>query len=163
MKAIVCVSPDWGIGDGGGLLYRLPGDLKYFKEQTAGHTVIMGRKTLESLPGGKPLPKRRNIVLTRDRRFARPGVYVCHDLRELQELLAALGEEDPFVIGGGEVYQTLLPYCSSCLVTRVKEKPEIKSTVFFPNLKSLGWKEKKKSALQKENGLSYRFTEWVRE
>lgn len=163
MKAIVCVSPDWGIGDGAGMLYHIPGDLKYFKEQTAGHTVIMGRKTLESLPGSKPLPKRRNIVLTRDRRFRRPGVYVCHDLQELQELLAALGEEEPFVIGGGEIYQMLLPFCDSCLVTRVKEKPEIQSTVFFPNLKNLGWKENKKSALQKENGLSYRFTEWVRE
>ena len=125
MKSIVCVSPDWGIGDGVGMLYHIPGDLKYFKEQTAGHTVIMGRKTLESLPGGKPLPKRRNIVLTRDRRFRRPGVYVCHDLQELQELLAALGEEEPFVIGGGEIYQMLLPFCDSALVTRVKEKPEI--------------------------------------
>lgn len=162
MKAIVCVSPDWGIGDGTGMLYRLPGDLKYFREQTKGHSVIMGRKTLESLPGGRPLPGRRNIVLTRDRRFSKPDVYTCHSVKELQELLAALGENSPFVIGGGEVYSLLLPYCESALVTRVEQEPPIAPTVFFPDLSAAGWRETKKSALLEENGFSYRFTEWVR-
>jgi len=163
MKAIVAVAPDWGIGDGRGMLYHIPGDLKYFREQTAGHTVIMGRKTLDSLPGGKPLPKRRNIVLTRDRGFARPGVYLCHDLMELQELLASLGEKDPFVIGGGEIYKMLLPWCDSCLVTRVEQPPEIRPSVFFPNLEKEGWTEKSQVPPLEENGLRYRFTEWVRE
>ena len=162
MKSIVCVSPDWGIGDGAGMLYHIPGDLKYFKSQTAGHTVIMGRKTLESLPGGKPLPKRRNIVLTRDRRYRKPGVYVCHNLRELQELLAALGEDEPFVIGGGEIYRMLLPYCESCLVTRVEQEPDITPSVFFPNLEEAGWTEITRSEPQEENGVTYHFTEWVK-
>ena len=160
MKAIAAVAPDWGIGDGSGMLYHLPGDLKYFRKQTAGHAVIMGRKTLESLPGGKPLPKRRNIVLTRDRRYQKRGVYVCHSVRELLELLAALGETDPFVIGGGEIYRLLLPYCDACLLTRVDQPPEISPSVFFPDLASAGWHETASSERQEENGLTYRFTEW---
>ena len=160
MKAIAAIAPDWGIGDGAGMLYSLPGDLKYFRRQTAGHTVIMGRKTLESLPGGKPLPKRRNIVLTRDRTYKKRGVYVVHSPRELLELLAALDDTDPFVIGGGEIYRLLLPYCDACLLTRVDQPPEISPSVFFPDLASAGWHETASSEPQEENGLTYRFTEW---
>ena len=160
MRAIVAVAPDWGIGDGKGMLYRLPGDLKYFREQTKGHTVIMGRKTLESLPGGKILPKRRNIILSRSRKLKVPGAYVCHSVSELLSLLEALDEKDAFVIGGGDVYKKLLPYCGSCLVTMVQQEPPIAPTVFFPNLEEAGWHVTKKSAPQSENGFEYVFTEW---
>ena len=160
MRAIVAVAPDWGIGDGKGMLYRLPGDLKYFREQTKGHTVIMGRKTLESLPGGKILPKRRNIILSRSRKLKVPGAYVCHSVSELLSLLEALDEKDAFVIGGGEIYKKLLPYCGRCLVTQVNEEPPIRPSVFFPDLKAAGWHKTKESDLQQENGLTYTFTEW---
>ena len=160
MKAIAAVAPNWGIGDGTGMLYRIPGALKFFRSRTAGHTVIMGRRTLESLPGGKPLPKRRNIVLTRDRRWHPRGVYVCHSIRELLELLTALEETDPFVIGGGEIYRQLLPYCDSCILTRVDQAPPVTPSVFFPDLAALGWHETVLSEPQEENGYTYRFTEW---
>lgn len=160
MQAIVAVAPDWGIGDGAGMLYHLPGDLKYFREQTQGHTVIMGRKTLDSLPGGKPLPKRRNIVLTRDQSFARPGVYVCHDIPELLSLLESLNDHDPFVIGGGEIYRQLLPYCRRALVTRVEAAPPLSPCVFFPDLKEAGWREVSAGDIQEESGIPYRFTSW---
>ena len=77
MKAIVAVDRNWGIGRDGGLLVHLPGDLKYFKEKTLGKTVVMGRETLESLPGGKPLPGRDNIVLTLNS-FYEAGCPLCH-------------------------------------------------------------------------------------
>ena len=160
MRAIVAAAPDWGIGDGRGMLYSIPGDLKYFREQTKGHTVIMGRKTLESLPGGRVLPKRRNIILSRDRKLKVPGAYVCHSVGELLSLLEALGEKDAFVIGGGEIYQKLLPYCESALVTQVEQAPPIQPSVFFPDLEEAGWHLTKKSAPQEENGLTYTFTEW---
>ena len=160
MRAIVAVAPDWGIGDGKGMLYQLPGDLKYFRRMTAGSTVIMGRKTLQSLPGGRPLPKRRNIVLTRDPAFAANGFYVCRSIAELLDLLEALGETNPFVIGGGEIYKKLLPYCDRCLVTQVNEEPPIRPSVFFPDLNAAGWHKTKESELQEENGLTYTFTEW---
>ena len=160
MRAIVAAAPDWGIGDGRGMLYRLPGDLKYFREKTAGSTVIMGRRTRESLPGGRPLPKRRNIVLTRDPDYRPAGFYVCHSIRELLTLLEALGESSPFVIGGGEIYRKLLPYCDRALVTLVEQPPEIRPTVYFPDLEKAGWHLTKRSAPQTESGISYTFTEW---
>ena len=160
MTAIVAADLNWGIGDGKGMLYQLPGDLQYFRQKTAGHTVIMGRRTLESLPGGKPLPKRRNIVLTRDRSYHPAGCYVCHSIRELLELLAELRETEPFVIGGGEIYRKLLPYCKSCLVTQIREALPILPTVFFPDLEKEGWHKIKESAPEEENGFTYHFTEW---
>lgn len=87
MKAIVAVDQNWGIGKEGKLLAHIPEDLKYFKEKTLGHVVVMGRRTLCSLPGGKPLPGRDTVVLSRDEGFAPQGVTVVHSARELRELL----------------------------------------------------------------------------
>ena len=126
MELIAAADKNWGIGRDGGLLCHLPGDLKYFKEMTTGRTVVMGRKTLDSLPGGRPLPRRRNIVLTRDLSFAREGCEVAHDLPELFFLLAGqdaggnAGGEPVMVIGGAAVYEQLLPYCDSCLITKLE-------------------------------------------
>ena len=88
MKLILAADQNWAIGKDGGLLCHLPGDLKFFKEKTSGKTVVMGRPTLESLPGGKPLPKRENIVLTTNQEFQREGVTVVHSEAELDQVLA---------------------------------------------------------------------------
>ena len=83
MNAIAAVSLDWGIGRGNDLLFHIGEDMKRFRALTTGGTVIMGRKTLDSMPGGKPLPKRRNIVLTRQKDFAREGVETAASVEEL--------------------------------------------------------------------------------
>ena len=96
MQAIVAVSQSWGIGKGGHLLFRISADLQRFKALTTGHAVIMGRKTLQSLPGGRGLPNRRNLVLTRQANFSPDRAETVHSLKEL----LTLADSDAFVIGG---------------------------------------------------------------
>ena len=164
LSAIVAVSPNWGIGDGRGMLYRLPGDLKYFRQVTFGHPVIMGRKTLESFPGGKPLPGRENIVLTRNKAYAPEGVTVVHSAAALRRLVAARPDETFFVIGGGEIYERLLPDCDTAYVTMVETEPPIEASVFFPDLsKKRSWEMVSLSEPHaEENGAVYRFSVWRR-
>lgn len=105
MQFIVAVDENWGIGKDGGMLDHLPKDLAFFKEITSGHVVVMGRKTLESFPGGKPLPNRLHIVLTQNRAYKVPeGVVLVHSLEDLADTLKKLGRDDVFVIGGASVY-----------------------------------------------------------
>ena len=128
MVAIVAVERDWGIGMNGQLLLRNPADMKRFRERTLGHPVILGRKTLESFPGGKPLPGRDNLVLSRTMEDTPEGVKLFRDVESLLKAAPA----DSFVIGGGEVYRQLLPYCHEAQVTYV-DVP-IEADTFFPNL-----------------------------
>ncbi|AEB06931.1 dihydrofolate reductase region [Coriobacterium glomerans PW2] len=114
--AIVSVCRDWGIGCAGDMVVRNRVDMRHFVSLTRGHAVIMGRKTLESLPGGAPLRDRRNIVLTHDETFAREGVTtVC----TAAAAIGAIAEEDEaWLIGGAAVYRLLLPFCSRAFVTK---------------------------------------------
>ena len=130
LKAIVAVCDDWGIGRAGDMVVANRADMRHFVRCTKGHAVIMGRKTLESFPGGRPLKDRRNIVLTRDATFAREGVEVVHSVDEA--LAAVAGEDEAWVIGGAEVYRQLLPACSEAVVT--KNHCVRSADVFFPNL-----------------------------
>ena len=116
LSAIVAVSDDWGIGYEGDMIVSNRADMRRFVELTSGHAVIMGRKTLESLPGGRPLKNRRNIVLTRDAAFVRDGIEVVHSVEEALALLAP--DEEAWVIGGAEVYRQMLPVCSRAIVTK---------------------------------------------
>ena len=116
LSAIVAVCDDWGIGLDGGMVVENRDDMRHFVACTTGHPVIMGRRTLESFPGGRPLKNRRNVVLTRDASFSPEGVDVVHSV---DEALAAVADEDEaWVIGGGQVYELLLPRCSRAVVTR---------------------------------------------
>jgi len=136
MNAIVAVYSDWGIGYNGGQTIVIPEDRKRFREITDGGVVIAGRKTFGELR--RPLPNRRNIVLTRDCAYAQDGVEIAHSAGEVAALVA---EEDPervFVIGGGEIYRLFLPMCEFAYVTRIDASPQ--SDTFFPNLDELpGW------------------------
>lgn len=134
LTAVVAMTPDRIIGKNGGLPWHLPEDLAFFKRTTSGHPIVMGRKTYESI--GRPLPKRRNIVLTRDREWAAPGVEVIHT----PEGLPALPDLDGrvFIIGGSEIYAAFLPTLDDLLVSHVFEPyegdtrlPEFESA--FPN------------------------------
>lgn len=130
LKAIVAVCDDWGIGLDGGMVVENRADMRHFVACTKGHAVIMGRKTLESFPGGRPLKDRRNIVLTRDASFERAGVEA---VRSVDEALAAVaGEDEAWVIGGAEVYRQLLPFCAEAVVTR--NRCVCPADTFFPNL-----------------------------
>lgn len=132
MKAIVAVDRNWGIGRNGGLLTHLPEDMKFFRETTRGKVVVMGRKTLLSFPGGKPLKGRVNLVLTANRDFNQEGVLVCRGLEEVLDKLGRYETEDCFVIGGQSVYEQLLAYCDTAYVTYMRE--DFQPDTFFANL-----------------------------
>ncbi|NLJ57271.1 MAG: dihydrofolate reductase [Tissierellia bacterium] len=118
MKLIVAVARDWGIGRAGDLLFKVPQDMEFFKNTTINKVVIMGRKTLESLPGGKPLKDRINIVLTRDENFKQEGCIIVNSTEALFEEIAKYNEDDVFLIGGGKLYNDLYHYCSEAYITK---------------------------------------------
>lgn len=151
MELIVAVFDDWGIGKDGTQPIALSADRKFFRETTRGVMVIVGRKTLADFPGGKPLPNRVNVVLTRQNTDI-PDVVICHSAEEA----AALGKtaERAMVIGGGSVYKQLLPYCDTAYITKVHTTPE--SDTFFPNLdEDAGWKLEEILQSGEENGIGY--------
>ena len=160
MNAIVVADRNWAIGRNNGLLFSLPGDMKHFRTLTSGGTVIMGRRTLDSFPGGNPLPKRRNIVITRDPDFCREGCEIVHRPEEALAL-AGVGD-DVWLIGGSSIYAALLDRCRRACVTRVDTAaPE--ADVFFPNLDALpAWAVEHTGEPITENGLTYRFVDYIR-
>ena len=161
MNAIVAVDTNWAIGCQGDLLFSLPTDMRRFRSLTMGGTVILGRKTLDSFPGGKPLPKRRNIVITRNTDFAREGVEVVSSPQAALELAADTEDDKLWVIGGGSVYTALLSRCKRVYLTKVDNAaPE--ADTFFPNLDKLpGWEVERVSEDVEENGCTYRFVDYV--
>lgn len=165
MKAIVVVDKNWAIGREGRLLVHLPGDLKYFKEKTMGHTLVMGRATVEGLPKKQVLPGRRTLVLTRRDGAELSGadgscIYgenarICGSVEELEKILGNLQESGAFCAGGASVYEQLLPYCDEALVTVMDR--EFPADCYFPNLPKLGWELIQQSEPREENGVEYRF------
>lgn len=157
MQAIVAVSRSWGIGKDGQLLFHISADLQRFKALTTGHTVVMGRKTLQSLPGGRGLPNRRSLVLTRQESFTPERAEPVHSLAEL----LALAGDEAFVIGGQEVYEQLLPYCTRAYVTKVFA--DVPADAFFPNLdEDPHWRAVSTGEMQEENGLTFQYVEYQR-
>ena len=161
MNCIVVVDQNWAIGCEGGLLFSLPTDMKRFRSLTIDGTVILGRKTLDSFPAGRPLPRRRNIVITRKVDFDREGCEIVPSPQAALEAAAGTEEEQLWVIGGGSVYTALLPKCKRAFVTRVDAAaPE--ADTFFPNLDKLpGWEVESVSEPVEENGVTYRFVDYV--
>lgn len=156
MKAIVAVDKNWGIGYRGGLLLRIPDDMKRFRKITSGGVVIMGRTTFESLPGREPLKDRVNIVLSRDKSFRNEGVAICRTIDEMFQVLEMYKNLDKFLIGGESVYRQLLPHCNEALVTRMGH--EFPADKHFPNLDSeKGWELVSASDEQDYNGISFKF------
>ena len=140
------------IGKDNDLIWHLPEDLKHFKRTTSGHTVISGRKTYESY--GKPLPKRKNIIITRDSNYEAEGCIVVHSLEEALELVKE--EEEVFIIGGGEIYRQALPVADRIYLTRVHAKPE--GDACFPEFSSENWEEKKRREFPADEKHDYAFT-----
>ncbi len=151
MELIVAVYDDWGIGKDGTQPVALSADRKFFRETTRGAMVIVGRKTLADFPGGRPLPNRVNVVLTRQAADI-PDVVTCHSPEEAVAL--AKTAQRAMVIGGGSVYEQMLPYCDTAYVTKVHAQPE--SDTFFPNLDADSqWELAQILQSGEENGIRY--------
>lgn len=160
MKLIAAQDRNGGIGKNGGLLMSLPTDMKYFRTTTTGHTVIMGRKTLESFPGGRPLPKRRNIVLSTTMSEG-DGYEVCRAPEELDSMLSDEEKSDAFVIGGGQIYELLLPKVDEAYITEIDA--ELEADTFIPVFNGLdGWEKASESEPVEENGVTYVFAVYRR-
>lgn len=138
MNLIVAADKNWGIGKDGGLLCYLPEDLKYFKEKTMGSVIVYGRKTLDTFPGGKALPKRVNIMLTRDESFERENVTAVNGVDALLKELEKYADTPVFVCGGAQIYKLLLPYCKTAYVTHMYK--EFDADTFMPEIND-GWKK----------------------
>lgn len=156
MNIIVAVDQNWAIGCNNKLLVSIPSDMKFFRETTSGKVVVMGRKTLESFPGGRPLKNRTNIVLTRNPGYQVKGATVVHTLEELLEELKSYPSEDIYVIGGDSIYHLMLPYCDMAHVTKIHHAYEADS--YFPNLDQLPeWEIAADSEEQTYFDLEYHF------
>lgn len=132
MNLIVAVDKNWAIGKENKLLVSIPQDMKFFRETTMGKVVVMGRKTLESFPGGQPLKKRTNIVITRDKNYSVKDAIVVHSVEEALEELKKYNSEDIYVIGGESIYRQMLPHCDVAHVTKIDHAYE--ADTYFPNL-----------------------------
>lgn len=150
LSIIVAVASDGAIGRANDLLWHLPADLKRFKELTTGHTILMGRKTFESLPRG-PLPNRRNIIISRSLP-AQPGAEVYPTIQQAMEACAS--DEEVFIIGGGEIYRQLLPDTEQIYLTRVQASfPD--AEVFFPELDPTEWIEEAREVYPRDKRNEY--------
>lgn len=161
MNCIVVADMNWAIGKDNGLLAHLPGDLKYYKEKTFGKVIVIGRKTLESFPGGKPLPGRTNLVLTGNPDYKNENCIVCCGMDALEKAMAQYDNEDIFVSGGAMIYDMMLDRCDKVFVTKIFSTFE--ADRYFRNMDEdenfvLTWE----SDVMEENGLSYKFTLYER-
>ena len=161
MKMIVCVSEDFGIGKNGDLLFSLPPDMKFFREQTKEKVVIMGRGTLDSFPGGNPLKNRVNIVLTRDKNFSREGAVVFNTKEEILEYVKKFPKDDVFVIGGGQIYEMFKDDCDEALVTKVRKSVPC-DTYFFNIDNDRNWTLYEESEISEHEGIKFSFCTYKR-
>ena len=157
MNAIAAVDRNWAIGREGGLLFHLPTDMKHFRDLTMGGTVILGRKTMATFPGGRPLKGRRNLILSRNPDFAPEGAEVFPDL----DSLLAQAPEDACVIGGASVYQSLLDKCDTAYITKIhKAYP---ADCWLPDLDAdPNWNLAEESEPLEENGLTFHYATYKR-
>ena len=162
ISAIVATAMNRVIGKQNDLPWYLPADLKRFKELTTDHTVVMGRKTHDSIIAriGKPLPNRHSIVLTRDGEFRAEGVEVCNSIEELVKKLPA--EQEVFVIGGEQIYEALMPYTDRIYLTEVDV--EVDGDAFFPEI-TAEWREisREAHARDEKNEHDYSYVTYEKE
>jgi len=161
MNLIAAVDRNWGIGLNNALLVRIPDDMKRFRQITTGKVVVMGRKTLESFPGGQPLKNRTNIVLTTDRNYKVKDVVLVYSMEELFRKLEEYASEDIYVIGGESIYRQLLDQCDTALITKIDY--EYQADAWFPNLDHRdAWELAEESEEQTYFDLEYYFQKYER-
>ena len=161
MNIIVAVDENWAIGYRGDLLVRIPADHKMFRNETIGKVVVLGRKTMDTFPGGLPLAGRTNIVLTRNPEYQVKDAIVVHSVEELLAELKNYDTKDVYVIGGDSVYSQLLPYCDTAHVTKIDRTYE--ADTYFPNLDASGeWEITAESDEQSYFDTTYHFLKYER-
>ena len=161
MNAIAAVDANWAIGNKNRLLTSIPADMKFFREKTMGHVVVMGRKTLESFPNGLPLKNRVNIVLTANRSYKVKDAVIVHTKEELLEELKKYDSNELYVIGGGSIYEMLIPYCDTAYITKINHV--YAADTYFPNLDQMDdWEMTEVSEEQTCFDLEYVFSKYER-
>lgn len=160
LSIIVAIANENVIGKDNKLIWHLPEDLKRFKEITSGHTIIMGRKTFESL--GRVLPNRKHIVLCNDTQMniENENVEVVDDISKLDKYINS--DEECFVIGGATIYKLLMPYANKMYITKINQSFE--GDVYFPEIKSAEWKEisREKGLTNEQNPFDYEYITYIR-
>ena len=132
MNIIVAVDKNWAIGYQNKLLISIPEDMRFFREETTNKVVVMGKRTLQSFPGGRPLKNRTNIVLTSDRNFQEENAIVVHSMEEALEEIKRYNSEDVYIIGGAKIYNQVLEYCDVAHITKIDYAYQ--ADTYFPNL-----------------------------
>ena len=159
ISLIAAIGKNNEIGRKNELLWNLPADMKHFRETTSGHTVVMGQKTFESL--GRPLPNRRNIVLTRDNSFNKEGVEIAHSLEEFDSLFRKTlkPEEEVFIIGGGQIYKLFMEKADKLYITHV-DGEFLDADTYFPEIDKNKWREtsREEHKADEKNPLNYIFS-----
>ena len=161
MNIIVAVDKNWAIGKDNKLLVSIPADMKMFRQETTGKVVVMGRKTLESFPNGLPLKNRVNIVLTANRSYKVKDAIIVHTKEELLEELKKYDSNELYVIGGGSIYEMLIPYCDTAYITKIDHA--YAADTYFPNLDQMDdWEMTEVSEEQTCFDLEYVFAKYER-
>ncbi len=161
MKFIAAVDENWGIGLENNLLISIPDDMKFFRETTKNSVVIMGRKTLESFPGGNPLKNRVNIVLTSNKNYKKNDAIIANSIDDVLKYISKYTDKDIYVIGGGKIYKTFLQYCDKGYITKIYHSFD--ADTFFPNLDiSHEWEITDESDINEYEGVSYAFITYKR-
>lgn len=162
MIYIAAVDRHWAIGNKGQLLVTIPQDQKRFRDMTLGKVIVMGRKTLDTLPGGQPLYGRKNIILSRDPQYKIKGAEVCHSMEECLELLKEYDSDDIYIIGGESIYQEFLPYCNRAEITWIDFA--YSADAHFPDLDKIeGWEMTEESDEQTYFDLCYTYRLYERQ
>ncbi len=162
MNCIANVTTAWGIGREGQLAVSLKADLRRFQEITTGHSVVLGRKTLATFPGGRPLKNRENIILTRDPDLTVEGAAVVHSVDEVLALAKGHDDDDFWIIGGESVYEQLIPYCRVARMT--KTYLDLPVDAYFPNLDKLpNWRRLSLSPVLTDGGVWFQFIDYINE
>lgn len=156
VRFVVAYAANRVIGKDNDLPWRLPSDLAHFKRVTMGQPILMGRRTWESL--GRPLPGRRNLVVTRQSDYQAPGAEIFPTLAAA--LLACAGQDSVCVIGGAEIFQAALPLADEIVATEIHAEPE--GDVFFPAIDPTEWEETSREPQPEENGLNFDFVVYRR-
>lgn len=159
MNLIVAVDENWAIGNKNELLVRIPADHKFFREETTGKVVVLGRKTLETFPQGMPLKNRTNIIMSTNPAYKVKDAIVVHSVDELLEELKKYNDEDVYIIGGDSIYKQMLPYCNVAHVTKIDHAYE--ADAYFLNLDKMPeWEITADSDEQVYFDLTYHFLKY---
>lgn len=151
ISIIAAVAKNNVIGKNNSLVWHMPADLKYFKETTSGHYIIMGRKTFESF--GKPLKNRTHIIVTRNKEYSYPGCHIAHNIDDAIKIAKENNQEEVFVLGGAEIYRQSIGLSDKLYITEIKEYFD--GDTFFPIINENEWEEVERNEFEPDDKNKY--------